>query len=346
MMSLMDAAGVAKLADDLIGSSGKWETIQIEGNSIVVRRDGMVAKWNRSPRQAGDELTGFRHLSQRVPGLVPELIAHDGPLLVMEDIGTGRSMADAFLTGDRAEARAHLEAYTDGLSRLHEATWLGPDEPGDVGNHGLLFQLARDAAEGNDRLTRLGLWEAAQAELEGMVRMTTSEGPAIFTIGDMCPGNQKMTETGMKMFDLEAAGYQHPALDVTYLVVPWPTCWCCWDLPEEIRDEMVERYLSQSSRPSEVEDGMAGAMMFWAVASVAFGSTAEPDGDDGQIRADLGLNTPMRSHAAVTRVKRTLDYPGVRDGFPRLAEWLVHIDRLHLAQWGECEPLLVAPAFR
>lgn len=34
------------------------------------------------------------------------------------------------------------------------------------------------------------------------------------------------------------------AWDLAYLTVPWPTCWCSWQLPSWTRERAVQAYLA------------------------------------------------------------------------------------------------------
>ncbi len=343
-MPRVDIAEIAAGANELIGSGGEWAHAADGHSSIVIRRDGMVAKWHARPERAEREITAYQHISARVSGLIPELIAFDGQLLVLEDVGEGRSLADALTNGDRAEAFAHLGAWTDALARLHEGTWFADGDEPDLSDHRLFFESCRELVAENVRLSQLDSRRDAQAEVDELSRLAGVDGPAIFTIGDMCPGNDVMTPDGIRLFDLEAAGHIHPALDVTYLHVPWPSCWCCWDLPAEVRADMTERYYSGISRRADVEAGMAAAMAFWGILTVALMMPADEPPPDQPMRPDLP--TPHRRSVFMTRLDRTLDHPGVRDEFQSVSRWLDDARHIGRRLFGEVAPLQVAPALR
>lgn len=340
----MELAEITIAANELLGSGGEWSHAADGHASVVVRRDGMVAKWHALPDRAEREISAYQHISGRVTGLIPELIAFGDQLVVLEDLGEGRSLVDALTTGDRTEALEHLGAWTDALARLHEGTWFAEGDEPDLSDHGLMFERGRAVVAENSRLSELESWERAQAEIDELGRLAGVGGPAIFTIGDMCPGNDAMTPDGIRLFDLEAAGHLHPALDLTYLHVPWPSCWCCWDLPSAVRADMTERYYSGISRRAEVEGGMAASMAYWAVLTVAF---MMPDGDpppDEPMRLDVP--TPFRRPVFASRLDRTLTFPGVRDEFPSVSRWLDDAREIARELFGEVAPLEVAPALR
>lgn len=41
---------------------------------------------------------------------------------------------------------------------------------------------------------------------------------------DACPDNNIRTTAGLRLIDFEGATVAHPAWDVAYLCVPWPSC--------------------------------------------------------------------------------------------------------------------------
>ena len=335
---------IAEAANALLGQTGEWVHAADGHSSTVVRRDGMVAKWHGLSDRAEREITAYQHISARVPDLLPELIAFDGQLMVLEDLGEGRSLVDALTTGDRTEALSHLRAWVDAVARLHEGTWFSDGESPDLSGHGLLFERGRTAAAENERVSRLDSWEAAQPEIDDLARLAGVDGPAIFTIGDMCPGNDVMTPDGIRLFDLEAAGHIHPALDLTYLHVPWPSCWCCWDLPAQVRADMTERYYAGISRRADVEAGMAAAMAYWGFLTAAFMMPSDDPEPDEPMRPDV--QTPLRRSVFMTRLVRTLEHPGVRDEFPSVSRWLDDVRSVGRELFGEVAPLEVAPALQ
>ncbi|MDH3426630.1 MAG: hypothetical protein OEM22_08190, partial [Acidimicrobiia bacterium] len=154
----MDALEIGKLANDLLGTTGDWRLVAEGHSSTVVGRDGMVAKWHQLEDRALREITAYEHIGARVDRLLPELIAHSSPLLVLEDVGGGDSLADALLSSDRMSALRHLGAWTDAVGRLHEATWRNPDDPVDQSGHELLIQRAYEGVLSNPTLTSLRSW--------------------------------------------------------------------------------------------------------------------------------------------------------------------------------------------
>ena len=67
----------------------------------------------------------------------------------------------------------------------------------------------------------------------------------VLTPGDACPDNNLLTADGALLIDFEFAEVRHPAWDVAYLRVPWPTCWCSWRLPTAVADRAVARYVER-----------------------------------------------------------------------------------------------------
>lgn len=118
--------------------------------------------------------------------------------------------------------------------------------------------------------------------------------PRVLSPSDICPDNNVRTEHGTRLLDFEGASVIHPAWDVAYLRVPWPTCWCAWRLPrthshvaEAAYSERVRSQLQSQGSPVDwvaVDDDVATASFLWAIGSVGFfleaADTQTLNGDD------------------------------------------------------------------
>src|SRR2546429_3760393 len=79
-------------------------------------------------------------------------------------------------------------------------------------------------------------------ELRGLGSRLSCAGPAALTPADACPDNNVRTAGGLVLIDFEGAQWRHIAWDVAYLAVPWPSCWCAWQLPADVAARAVEAY--------------------------------------------------------------------------------------------------------
>ena len=338
----MDVSDVERIANGLVGSEGAWETLVGGGANVVLRRNGYVAKWSFRSEAHQREVEASELICARAPGIVPELIASGDGVMVMENLGSGPSLADVLIEGDLPSAVAYLHAWVDSLAHLHESLWLAPDDDILPAGHVLLIERVRSAIGEQPTLTSSGLWAAAESEMDTIAALASTGGPTTFSIGDMCPGNQMMTSSGLRFFDLEAAGHFHPAIDLSYLITPWGSCWCAWDIPEGLRSELITRYLRQMSRAAEIEDGLVPAVVLWAVYTVAFLPT-DLHTKDRPARNDIA--TPMGRSVILTRLRRAIAYREATERFPLLVEWLGETLSRLIADWGQVDPLAPAPAF-
>jgi aminoglycoside phosphotransferase (APT) family kinase protein len=190
-----------------------------------------------------------------VPRLI-EVLA-DPPAVVLSDEGAGPSVADALLGADPEAAGEALTSWAAAVARLHDiSAGLGgafrvalasrSSQPVST----LADDLARTEAALAPRASALGVPAGPEvwAELRRLAGRLEG-GPAVLSPGDTCPDNNVDTPGGRVLLDFENAQWRHPAWDVAYLVVPWPTCWCCWRLPDEVAERAIRRYRATSRLP-------------------------------------------------------------------------------------------------
>jgi hypothetical protein len=277
------------------------------------------------------------------------------PAVVLSDAGTGRSVADDLLGADPAVARVGLLSWAQAIARLHDCT----------AGHGDAFRVALAArtdqpvatlaAEIEQAITALdehcaklgvrvptGAWD----DLRGL-HARLHGGPAVLSPGDTCPDNNVATPSGRILIDFEAAQWQHPAWDVAYLSVPWPSCWCSWQLPLDACEDALRQYQQTSTLPWAASPGFRGdveaAAVAWAIITTAW-FLPRALADDPPL-ADPRKLMPTRRSQILNRLRLAASrHP--QDG-PELAELGALATGLRdtLAnQWGE-QPLPYAPAF-
>lgn len=169
--------------------------------------------------------------------MAPQLLAWDETrqILLLEDLGE-RSLATTLLGSDRAAAQAALLACATALGRLHAAT-AGDETPAAcLALPGNARALPRDTANFRQLCTAAGVAVAAGFDADIAAIETTLNTPGSFralTHGDPCPGNERLLGSDARLFDFEAAGYDHALLDAAYLTMAFPTCWCVGTIPAE-----------------------------------------------------------------------------------------------------------------
>jgi hypothetical protein len=230
----------------------QWEPLKSSGRNVVARATlaglgPVIVKAPKSPNVR--ERAALQVLDGRE---APRLIAAgtDPDLLVLEDLGDGRSLADYLLGDDPAAARTAVLRWAEAIGRLHAATSslrpdfkaaltaLAPEDPPP------LDTSVSDATEAAESLAGLlpqfGLTPAPAALAELVALADLGPGPYALTPGDACPDNNVERDGRLRLIDFEWAGFRHVAWDAAYLSVPWPTCWCSWRLPDEVTAEALE----------------------------------------------------------------------------------------------------------
>lgn len=319
-------AGEARVAVEAVlgapvtSSEVVWERAHVvrvttaDGRSAVVKQPrlsrGEQAVDPAQARAAFDaELAHLGHLQAAPRGIVPTLLGacEDPPLLVMEDLPAGRSVAQSLLGDDRGRAVADLEAFAVALGSLHAWSFDNPATAArDDGREGGLWRaghLARAGVDGlADAAAILGVEVAAgyRAEAEALVDSVVDGGRwRGFVHNDCCPDNTLVAGDRFVLFDFETSGAASVLLDAAYLVAPFPTCWCWAPLP----DDVVE-----------------GALGSYRAALVAGAGPGVLEGFDVALAAALGAWFLGWSSA----ISRNLDGErewGTTGGRPRLVRW-------------------------
>jgi hypothetical protein len=338
------ALGVPELtgAADLGGSSRSLVLRAWAGDRPVVIK---------APLETGEgpvrELAALRTLAG-VPG-VPRLLAtaDHPPLVVLEDLGGGPSVADALLGADPAAAAdavadwaatlGTLQAATRGLrdrfaAELAAASPLGPP-PVDTAP-GTLAETADRLAR---QLPEVGVTPSAAAlgELRAIADALSDPAAAALSPGDTCPDNNIRTANGYTLIDFEAAEFHHLAWEAAYLRVPWPSCWCAWTMPAEVADRALARWTAAvGPLPATFAADLERATAAWAFVTTAWylpRIRAGGDTSDGR--------QPLRR--AMLQHRLDLAATGTGPLADLAAETAAALRRTH----GD-HPLLPAPAFR
>lgn len=341
--TVLAAAGAA-LGTELTAG----ETLGGSDRSLVLRATaGDRPVVLKAPTDSGPgpvrELAALRVL-RGVPGVVRLLAeSDDPPVLVLEDLGPGPSLADTLLGPDPAAAQAALDAWAHNLGSvqaasaglgdafaagLAELSPLGPP-PAD----GMPDALAEAAGALARLLPGLGVHPADDAldELRGL-RLA---GPGVLTPGDTCPDNNVAVPGGYALIDFEGAEFRHPAWEAAYLRVPWPTCWCAWTLPAAVAEQALGRWRAAFGPvPAGFDADLDRATLAWAFISAGFFLPRVLAGADTREDDRIPLRRAMLQHRLSTA-------PGSGPLADLAAETTAALRR----EYGD-HPLRPAPAFR
>jgi hypothetical protein len=283
-----------------------------------------------------------------------EPVGHAGPtvlacdlgaqLLIVEDLGTGPSLATLLHGADQQRAIAALREHARLLARIAAASQPRTDDyrrlrrrAGPAVAASLLDDLS--SAELRRALARcetdLGIAPPTglDAELESIDRETRTPGRWLaYTPADACPDNNVVTEDGLRLFDFGFGGLRHLALDAAYSVIPFPTCWCYAPLPSNVRDAMLTAFRSElvEALPEASDDRVWEQKLAWACGAwfVGFvGAVAVRELDRDQQRGHLsGRQVAVAQLQAIASATAS-HYPAISELADRLAAEL-------RARWG------------
>ena len=317
------------------------------GGSVVLKRR-RSENFGGRVRGFAAELATLEFLNAEETAVAPRLIGASADLLLMEDLGPGSSLAHALLARDRDRAEADLAAYARALATMHAWSMgraasfssvrarrapsvpAGPEWPDRV-------------AEGKEPLlemaARLGLSvEGAAAEIDSLDGLMHGSGYTGLVHGDPCPDNTHIAGGSCRIFDFETAGWGPLALDASYLLAPFPSCWCFASLPAPAAGPALQAYRDEMSRAGvELDDSwevaLTAVLAGWVVARGAgIGRALEKDRDWG--------TTTIRPRV-LTWLGSFIDAAARVDELPRLRSLASALRTVLRDRW----PSAVAPSY-
>jgi len=252
-----------------LGSSPRsrvWRA-ELSGSAVVVKQfvDGPDAA-DRYAR----EVTALQLASTVDPPVVPALLGTDPGerVLVLEHVEDRKPRADWVV--DYATALARLHAATSGDTRRTLPAWSGPGQD-DI-----------DSFVGLARTLGAAVPAGARDELDGLVdRLSRMEGTALLH-GDPCPGNDLHTSTGVRFIDFEQAAQGNGLVELAYLRIGFPTCWCSTVPHSETLEaaEAAYRMSWQKATGTEVQGDLTDACAGWLLRGDALVERAERETTD------------------------------------------------------------------
>jgi hypothetical protein len=293
----------------------------------------------------------------------PELIAHDGGqrLLVLEDLGRGSTVADVLFADDRRPAERALLASARALGRLH-TTMAGREADFDalmrrLGAKSWTDPVADDIASALTDVPALLEHALGVATPEPVAQRLTSAaallGPSryrSFSPSDICPDNTLMTGTGVRFLDFEWGCVRDIVLDAAYLLVPFPSSWCSYALPEDLTEGMLATWRSEVVEvwPDLDDDEVLLPRLFDAQLLWAWVSTwwFLPRKGQADTPIDPHMPSPRRSTSLVHRWRRLRGEAEAAD-MTDLAEYAGRVVDALVDKFGSAAlELLRYPAFR
>ncbi|MYT29134.1 hypothetical protein GTY73_09915 [Streptomyces sp. SID8354] len=259
--------------------------------SVVLRCSAGAGAGSAIVKAFRDDPEGRRSFTSEAAGLSlglagPELLGVDAAasVVVMEDVGTGLSLADALVGGDCRLAGHGLRAWARELGRLAALSlprraefdrrcaeydkgvaWWG-SEPW-IERNGEEFLAVLDAVH-------VAAPAGLAAEL-GHLTAAEHRFPAL-TPGDSCPYNALLAPNGVRLIDFEGAGFQSVFLTAAYCRSPFPSCWCVCRIPDAVAAAAERTYRAEVAAvyPELGEEAVWEAGMRWATAVWTVDATA------------------------------------------------------------------------
>ena len=207
--------------------------------------DGCVVLKKRAGEDTfGVELAALEYLNGMPEPVAPRLLGADAEagIVLMEDLGPGPSLADSLLTGDRSRVRADLVSYAEALGSVHAWSMRRPRDPR-LGTPPWPGAVARGKDAFLGAAVSLGLAAAgARTEIGQLSLMLAETGYHGLVHGDACPDNVRFLDGRCRILDFEHSGWGPVVLDASYLLAPFPSCWCFGRLPASVAAPAMSAY--------------------------------------------------------------------------------------------------------
>ena len=217
-----------------------------DDRTVVLKRPREDNFGDRS-RGFDAELAALEFLGSTEPAVAPRLLGADpaAGILVMEDLGPGTSLADSLMAPDRGRAAADLISYARAIGAMHAASVGRSGEyeqirgrPAGSAEGAMAPDWVHAIASGKEPFlamaAQLGLaTDGVDQEIDSLGRLMTGAGYVGLVHSDLCPDNTHIAGGRCRIIDFETSGWGPIALDVAYLLAPFPSCWCFATLPAE-----------------------------------------------------------------------------------------------------------------
>jgi Ser/Thr protein kinase RdoA (MazF antagonist) len=209
-----------------------WERSHVVRLHLAAGRS-VVMKKRAGTDSFGVELAALEYLNGMPEPVAPRLLGADADagIMVMEDLGPGASLAGSLLAGDQSRVRADLVSYAEALGAIHAWSMRRPRDPR-LGTPPWPGAVARGKDAFLGAAASLGLPAAAAGtEVDQLCVLLDETGYRGLVHGDACPDNVRFLDGRCRIFDFEYSGWGAVVLDASYLLAPFPSCWCFGRLP-------------------------------------------------------------------------------------------------------------------
>jgi aminoglycoside/choline kinase family phosphotransferase len=257
----------------------------VDDDRTVVLKRSREENFGGRTRGFDAELAALEFLDTMETAVAPRLLGADpsAGILVMEDLGPGSSLADSLLARDRGRAEADLISYARAIGTMHawsigrsleyaeiRARLAGSAEAAMTPDW--MGAIARSKEPFLAMAAQLGLPTAGlNEEIDSLGALMSGAGYVGLVHSDLCPDNTHIVDGSCRIIDFETAGWGPVALDVAYLLAPFPSCWCFAGLPAEAAGPALLAYRDQVTDAGiqlgpDWEAALTAALAGWVVA--------------------------------------------------------------------------------
>lgn len=272
------------------------------------------------------EVTALRLAGRVDPPVAPAVLATDPDehVIVTEYVPSGNPPDDWIIGYATALARLHAATSADDEGTLPR--W-SPPGGGDV-----------DAFLGFARALGATPARAVVDELAGLVRRLAEPSGHALLHGDPCPANDLHTPAGVRFVDFEQASLGDGMIELAYLRIGFPTCWCSTAPDDGLLAAAESAYRAAlGGRPDgDLADACAG----WLIRGDALVQRAFREGPDhlaAALRADWQWGTATARQRLVHRLGVVAAMPG--DRLAALAALSSDVRDRMLVAWPTLAPL-------
>jgi hypothetical protein len=283
---MTDPERVAAVADRAANTARGYfgEELDVHETTVIAERGrSLVLRCAVRPRpdlprsfiaklQTGDAERGFSDWAglaflseiEDARGVAPRFYGGDiaARLVVMEDLGRSRTLADVLAAGEEPRIRQSLRALAVTMARLVAAT----AEPALEARYEKLRaelpdgeQVGRkhEAMRWRAGWPRAAAWwaaldcsveEAVEESVEWVANVYADPDPFLaFSHGDPAPTNNHVGPARVRLLDFEYGGYRHALYDLTgwYVLCPLPEAWVA-EMQRAFRGQLAGRWTDEA----------------------------------------------------------------------------------------------------
>ena len=246
-------------------------------------------------------------------------------LIVMEDLGPGIRLDQLLMGNDPTAAGTALIEFATIHGRLHTQA---------IGRQ-IEFQRLREALgpsvleDGHYTYDWLALTfyqtcklldvtpkSGVEAELEMLKASMLHPGPFLtFVQQDSCPDNCLFNASGLRLLDFEGGRFDHALKGGVYGRMRFPTCWCVYQIPDDILTRMEVAYrielmkgCVEAANDTLFYHAVVEACIYWMIESYKMDPLAKNLEKDRLIAAATGRQRYLMRSDVVVKTTEEFDH--------------------------------------